>query len=72
MKKPFRGYVVMRLQRNIEVGDLKVSAEVGDHMGFLSVFKTKTAARKVWGKDAKLKEIISLTTQQEGRSRHDG
>jgi len=50
-------FIVMRLQRKLETTLLPVSVVDGDHLGMLSVYKTKKAAREVWGKDVKLVEI---------------
>lgn len=50
-------YIVMMLQKSIKTELFDVNAVDGDHLGFLSVFKTKKAARKVWGKDVELLEI---------------
>ena len=50
-------YIVMMLQKSIKTDLFDVSAVDGDHLGFLSVFKTKKAAQKVWGKGVKLARV---------------
>ena len=66
-----KGYVVMRLQRQAEIRDalgeqvrIRVDDPASDVLGFLPVFRTKTAARKVYGRKARLQEIEHDITEE--------
>lgn len=62
-------FLVMRIQKTIQTDSVfgcKVNTSVGDHIGFLSVYKTKKAAQKVWGKDV---ELVEVKLTENGRER---
>lgn len=53
-------YIVMRLQKSIKTNLGPVSVVDDDHMGFISVFKTKKGARKICGSNVQLYEVMSI------------
>lgn len=50
----------MRLQKKIKTNVVDVNVAKDDHLGMLSVYRTKTAARKVWGKNVEIVEVEVL------------
>lgn len=52
-----KGWVVQRLIKEVNTNVYPVNLVTKEHLGVLSVFRTKKDARNIWGKDISLVEI---------------
>jgi len=61
-KRKITGYLAMRLWRELQtnMGPLPLNGLEKDLVGVVPVYRTKTAARKVYGRDVELRSLKLL------------